>query len=559
MTTRNDEKIIEKNTLLDLENVSVFFGDKKHEIQVTHDVSFSIGRNETVALVGESGSGKTVTAMSIIDLLPETARASGDIEFDGKNLLGLSASELNKVRASNISIIFQDPMTALNPVYTIGQLMNDSFFGQDLSKDEARKQAIDLLNRVRIPEPEQKIDQYPHQLSGGQRQRVMIAMALSSNPDLLIADEPTTALDVTVQAGILDLLNELQDQFGMGILLITHDMGVVADVADHVHVMKDGNVVESAPTEKIFSSPQHPYTKQLLASVPELGTVDHTEKAQRTEQTPSLKFENVVVEFDVRGSRDKFRAVDEVSFDLYPGEVLGLVGESGSGKSTLGRVAVGLQKAASGRAEISGIDLTQASRAELREVRRNVSVVFQDPASSLDPRMTISQSVVAPLKWNKIMTKSSALKQRSRELLDMVKIPASWTDRYPHELSGGQRQRVGIARALALDPKVLIADEPTSALDVSVQARVLELLEDLQHDLGFSCVFISHDLAVVEQLAHRVVVLRQGRVVEAGSVEQVLFQPQDPYTQRLVAAAPVPNPEVQAERRRQRLELLKQD
>lgn len=541
--------------LLEVTDLSVTFGTGDSAIQVTHDVAFSIARKQTVALVGESGSGKSVSAMSITGLLPENAKAVGSVRYDGQELIGMSEHELDKIRAGDISVIFQDPMTALNPVYTINQLMADAFYGQGLNNDQITNRGIELLEQVGIPDPAEKIHQYPHQLSGGQRQRVMIAMAISSNPGLLIADEPTTALDVTVQAEILDLLIDLQRQYGMGLLLITHDMGVVADIADYVHVMKDGRIVESANMTDIFHQPQNAYTKQLLEAVPKLGSVALAEEPAPQQREPSLSYQDVVVEYPRRG-QDAFRAVDGVSFELYPGEVLGLVGESGSGKSTLGRVGVGLQKLSSGQAKIAGIDLQTAKRKDIRAMRRDVAVVFQDPASSLDPRMAIGQSVSSPLKWNKMLTSKKALESRAAELLDLVKIPASWAERFPHELSGGQRQRIGIARALALEPKVLIADEPTSALDVSVQARVLELLKELQQDLGFSCLFISHDLAVVEMLADKVVVLRQGQVVESGTTQQVLHEPQDPYTKRLVSAAPIPDPELQRLRRQKRLAVI---
>lgn len=552
MTNSTNTPAGQPQPLMEITDLSVTFGTGDEAIQVTHDVSFSIAREQTVALVGESGSGKSVSAMSLIGLLPDNAKATGSVRYEDRELLGMPETELDKIRAGDISVIFQDPMTALNPVYTINDLMADALFGQGLTQDQVTERGIELLDRVGLPDPKHKIHQYPHQLSGGQRQRVMIAMAISSNPGLLIADEPTTALDVTVQAGILDLLKDLQDDFGMGLLLITHDMGVVADVADHVHVMKDGRIVESAPMVDIFHDPKNAYTKQLLEAVPKLGSVQLSEDSTSDAEKPSLRFEDVVVEFPRRG-QDTFRAVDGVSFDLYPGEVLGLVGESGSGKSTLGRVGVGLQTLAQGNAQIAGVDLQSAKAKDIKAMRRDVAVVFQDPASSLDPRMSIGQSVTSPLKWNRILTSKKDLEKRAGELLELVKIPASWAQRYPHELSGGQRQRIGIARALALEPQVLIADEPTSALDVSVQARVLELLKELQENLGFSCLFISHDLAVVEMLADKVVVLRQGKVVESGTTHQVLHEPQDDYTKRLVAAAPVPDPELQKLRRQERL------
>lgn len=545
----------EPKPLLEVADLSVTFGSGHNAIQVTHDVGFTIQREQTVALVGESGSGKSVSAMSLVGLLPDNAIPTGSVKYEGQELLGMNEGALNKIRAKDISVIFQDPMTALNPVYTIRELMEDAFYGQGLTKQQVTDRGIDLLEQVGIPEPQQKIHQYPHQLSGGQRQRVMIAMAISSSPGLLIADEPTTALDVTVQAGILDLLKQLQAEYGMGLLLITHDMGVVADVADHVHVMKDGRIVESANMQDIFHAPQNAYTKQLLEAVPKLGSVELSHDSQSDAAEPSLRYDNVAVEFPQRGKKP-VRAIDGVTFDLFPGEVLGLVGESGSGKSTLGRVGMGLQKLANGTAQVAGVDLQTAKRRDIKAMRREVAVVFQDPASSLDPRMSIADSVISPLKWNKMLTGKKALADRARELMEMVKIPSTWADRYPHELSGGQRQRIGIARALALEPQILIADEPTSALDVSVQSRVLELLKELQENLGFSCLFISHDLAVVEMLADKVVVLRQGRVVESGPTRQVLHNPEDEYTKRLVAAAPIPDPQVQQLRRKERLETL---
>lgn len=542
--------------LLQVCDLSVSFDSGTSNLQVTDKVSFDIFPAETLALVGESGSGKSVTAMSILNLLPHNARTSGSIKYKGGELLGLAERQLDKIRSQDIAVIFQDPMTALNPVYTIGQLMADALRSRKLSKAELRRRSLELLDHVGIPEPQRKIDQYPHQFSGGQRQRAMIAMAIASNPGLLIADEPTTALDVTVQAEILDLLIALQRENDMGILLITHDMGVVADVADRVNVMRHGRILEAADTLPIFEAPKHDYTRELLAAVPKLGTVSHPRHGSEelpAHRTPSLSFKDVVVEFPTKLRRPAFRAVDTVSFDVFPGEVVGLVGESGSGKSTLGRVAVGLQAIAAGHAKICGTDLLTASRNDIRKVRREAAIVFQDPASSLDPRMTIGQSVAAPLKWNGLVTKREALAKRAHELLDMVRIPSEWASRYPHELSGGQRQRVGIARALSLQPKVMVADEPTSALDVSVQAAVLDLLRELQASLGFSCLFISHDLAVVEMLSDRVVVLRSGQIVEQGTTGTVLAEPTDDYTRKLVAAAPVPDPRLQARRREQRL------
>ena len=543
--------------VLEITGLSVSFGSGTGAVPVTWDVDLSINKGETLALVGESGSGKSVTAMSILGLLPANATRTGSVKFQGRELLGLPERELDKIRGGPIATIFQDPMTALNPVYKIGDLMAEAMRKLGLSPKQQRRRAIDLLKQVGIPEPESKIDQYPHQFSGGQRQRAMIAIAVSSDPLLLVADEPTTALDVTVQAEILDLLLDLQSQNGMALLLITHDMGVVADVADRVEVMREGVVVETAPTADLFESPKHDYTRQLLAAVPHLGhAATPTSRPQAIDAgvPAALSFKNVDIEYR-HGAKSTFKAVDDVSFDVLQGEVVGLVGESGSGKSTLGKLAVGLLRPAAGHARVAGVDLSTAKKTELRQARRKVTMVFQDPASSLNPRETIGDSIVAPLRWHRIENNSRALNAKAGELLELVRIPASWAGRFPHELSGGQRQRIGVARALALNPSLMIADEPTSALDVSVQATVLDLLQELQAELGFSCLFISHDLSVIEQLADRVVVLRRGRVVEQGITAEVLNHPQVEYTRSLIAAAPVPDPVEQAQRRKLRLAL----
>ncbi|WP_341932947.1 ABC transporter ATP-binding protein [Microbacterium sp. LWO14-1.2] len=552
--------------LLQVDGLSVEFATPDGWRQVTHEVSFSVDRRKTLALVGESGSGKSVTAMSILDLLPPNARRTGRILFDGTDLVPLRDKGLRPLRGSRIATIFQEPMTALNPVYTIGhQLIEALTSHHDLDHRVARERAVQLLRDVHMPAPEEKVDHYPHQLSGGQRQRAMIAMAISSEPDLLIADEPTTALDVTVQAEILDLIAEIQERMGMAVLIITHDMGVVADVADEVVVMKDGRVVEEAPSARLFKSPQEPYTQALLAAVPHLGKADDFLAAAGnklridgvTATTPLpetvLRLQDAVIRYPGRWRRPGFQAINGIDLEVQRGEIVGLVGESGSGKSTIGKAAIGLLPVTEGTLEVRGERITGRPGRALRQLRRHVTMVFQDPASSLNPRRTIGQAISDPLLWQGLVRDPRARRARAKELLERVQLNPDWSDRYPHELSGGQRQRIGIARAIATDPVLMIADEPTSALDVSVQAQVLDLFLALQRELGFSCLFISHDLSVVETLSNRVVVLRHGDVVEEGPTEEVLHHPHDEYTKRLIAAAPVPDPEIQRVRRAERL------
>jgi peptide/nickel transport system ATP-binding protein len=445
-------------------------------------------------------------------------------------------------------MIFQEPMTALNPVYTIGQQIIEAIRSHhDVTEARARERTLELLRLVEIPEPERRIDSYPHQLSGGQRQRAMIAMAVSDSPDVIIADEPTTALDVTVQAEILDLLRRLQKDLGAAVLLITHDMGVVADLADRVVVMRSGTVVESAPVGQLFAAPEAEYTAHLLASVPRPDA--QQERPTTADSELSVEVSSLDVVYPGGLGRKPFHAVHGVDLTIPRGSVHGLVGESGSGKSTIGRAIAGLVRPAAGTIRIGGIDPYRASRADRRGLRRTYSMVFQDPGSSLNPRLSIGDSVAAPMVINEFGSRTE-IRNRVGALLDSVKVSSDWVDRFPHELSGGQRQRVGIARALALDPEFLIADEPTSALDVSVQATVLALLAELQERLGFSCLFISHDLAVIELLSDHVTVLRHGRVVESAPTATVLRSPTSDYTKRLIAAAPVPDPVAQAERRR---------
>lgn len=542
-------------TVLEVSGLGVDFWVDGEFYPAAVDLAYTVKRGEVLAIVGESGSGKSSSSMALLGLLPTTARVSGSIKLLGREIAGLDKRELRRVRGQQIAVIFQEPMTALNPVYTVGfQIVETLRTHFDLTPAQAKERAIELLDKVDMPDPETAFHKYPHQLSGGQRQRAMIAQAISCDPVLLIADEPTTALDVTVQAEILDLLRSLRTRLDSAIVLITHDMGVVADLADSIMVMKDGVAVEQGTALDIFQRPQHPYTQSLLAAVPHLG-IDITEagsgQSDRQGVEPVLSFLDVSIEYPKRGRVPAFLAADDITLDVYPGEIVGLVGESGSGKTTLGRAAVGLLPIKYGRLISAGIDISSASMKDLRPLRRKAGIVFQDPGSSLNPRMPIGESIGEPLLLAK-EAEGKELDRRVEELLSQVELPASYRNRYPHELSGGQRQRVGIARALALAPELLVADEPTSALDVSVQARFLDLLQELQSKLQFACLFISHDLAVVDILAHRIAVMHRGRLVEQGSRDQILRNPQDPYTQRLIAAVPLPDPVAQRERREQR-------
>jgi peptide/nickel transport system ATP-binding protein len=529
------------------------------------DASFELYPGEVLAIVGESGSGKSTTAMALMGLLPKNSSVRGSIKLDDRELVGIDQRTLRQVRGREVSVIFQEPMTALNPVYTVGfQIAEMMRSHQAMSPKAARQRAIELLELVEIPDAKRRVDAYPHQLSGGQRQRAMIAMALAMDPKLLIADEPTTALDVTVQAEILKLMRDLRDRIDAGILLITHDMGVVADLSDRVLVMQRGRIVEGGPSRQIFKNPQNPYTRELLQAVPHLGAVVSNvyERDREPQQTPHddgiervVELDNVAIEYPKRGRAPAFRAVEGVSLDVKAGEVVGLVGESGSGKTTIGRAIVGLLPFVDGTAKVLGHDMRGISKHDLRAVRRQVSFVFQDPGSSLNPRLPIGESIGEPLLLQKV-AKGKELDERVEELLDRVHLSRDLRNRYPHELSGGQRQRVGIARALALGPRLLIADEPTSALDVSVQAKVLELFQELQRDIGFACLFISHDLAVVEILAQRIAVMEKGSLVEFGTREEILTNPKELYTKRLLAAVPVPDPDEQAQRRAERDALI---
>lgn len=518
------------------------------------DTNFQLDAGKVLAIVGESGAGKTSIALSLMDLLASNSRVSGSVKIKGIEMVGAKPSLLRKTRGAQVAYIFQEPMTALNPLYTIGfQIVETLRTHFDMGPKEAKIRAIELLTMVEIPNPESSFDKYPHQLSGGQRQRAMIAQSLACEPGLLVADEPTTALDVTVQAEILDLIRNLRDKLKSAVLLITHDMGVVADLADEILVMKDGKTIEYGTSDQIFNNPRNPYTKELLAAVPNLGSITaRTLQPELVGLPPVIKMEKVSVEYPKKGRVPAFRAVSDFSLEIYPGEIVGLVGESGSGKTTIGRASIGLLPVAEGKIEIMGKDISKPSDKELRDIRRHTGIVFQDPGSSLNPRLSIGESIGEPLLLAKI-AQGSELDKRVEDLLENVELPKSYRNRFPHELSGGQRQRVGIARAIALTPNLLIADEPTSALDVSVQARFLDLLQTLQEKLKFACLFISHDLAVVEILSHRIAVMQNGHLVEVGTRDQILKNPKEPYTKNLISAVPVPNPQEQRKRREARL------
>ncbi|MFQ6327002.1 dipeptide ABC transporter ATP-binding protein [Nocardia sp. CWNU-33] len=536
------------DTLVEVRDLVVRFGSRT----VVDGVGFSVRHGEVVALVGESGSGKSITARTVLGLLPQTATASGSIRLGDTEIIGAPESQLRGIRGTRVGMVFQEPQTALNPVQKIGTQITQALRAHaKVTKAEARKRAVELLRMVDIPEPEQRVDWYPHQLSGGQKQRVVIALALSGEPDLLIADEPTTALDVTVQAEILDLLRGLQRSNGTAILFITHNLGVVAEIADRVVVLRAGRVVEEQSVHGLFAEPRESYTRTLLAAVPRLPAGDGkvvsvaaaAESDQESEAASVLQVDELTVVYRGHGGASDFRALHDVSLTLGPREVVGLVGESGSGKSTLGRTALGLVPVHSGRVELQGVSLAGLPAKELRALRKQVALVHQDVAASLDPRRNVEDAIGEPLQVHRVAS-GALLRAKVGDLLESVRLPRDYATRRPGELSGGQRQRVALARALALAPRLLVADEPTSALDVSVQAQVLDLFADLRAEYGFACLFISHDLAVVHQVADRVVVLRAGSVVETGPVTDVFARPHEDYTRRLLDAVPTPDPTV---------------
>lgn len=584
-TTQVDAAGFEKpvpGTVLCLREFGVTFPAQGGEdVVASQQINLDLIKGQVLALVGESGSGKSVTAMGALGLLSANALVSGSAVLDccrqNQELVGAAREILDQTRGEHVGVIFQEPTTALDPLFTIGDQIAEAIaiHGEGKGKRTTprqrravRTQVLNALSRAGLGgdqrETERIADSYPHQLSGGQLQRACIALATANNPSVLIADEPTTALDVTVQAEILDLLRQLASE-GVAVLLITHDMGVVADVADAVAVMRHGRIIERGDVRTIFASPSHDYTRQLLAAVPRLNSLrggagdaasegDGVAFRVGDSAQPLVHIENLDVVY--RNGRRQVHAVRGVSFDIARGQVLGLVGESGSGKSTIAGTLTGLVPIHSGSVQVDGLEVAGASGRKLRGVRSQTGIVFQNPASSLNQRRSVGASIGQPLQLHTNLTNAQR-RQRVNELLEAVRLPASMAQRYPHEMSGGQRQRVAIARALALQPQLLIADEPTSALDVSVQAVVLELLASLQQELGFACLFVSHDLAVVEQVASQVVVLRQGQVVEAGKTTKVLSAPSDPYTQALVTAVPVPDPIIQAQRRAKRATALR--
>ncbi len=548
--------------ILQVENLTTSFRTAAGWKPVIRNIGFHIEAGETVAIVGESGSGKSVTALSAMRLLPrDKSRSEGRILLNGRDVLTLSEAEMRRVRGGEIGMIFQEPMTSLNPVFTIGnQLAEALVLHHDMSWKAAEAEALRLMERVRIPAAKTRLHEYPHKFSGGMRQRVMIAMALACKPRLLIADEPTTALDVTIQVEILSLISELQREENMAVLFITHDMGVVAEVADRTVVMFRGDMVETGPTDRIFTRPAKPYTKALLASIPRLGTmggamgprrfpeVDLTtgEAAEgvempspQSEAEPVVSVSNLSVRFDLPHGR--IHAVEDVSFDLRPGETLALVGESGCGKSTTGRAIMRLQNPTTGRVVIGGQDIAHLKGRELRGLRRSAQMIFQDPLASLNPRIKVGDAIVEPMLTHKLMPKAEA-RERVAELLTQVGLSPEMGQRFPHEFSGGQRQRISIARALALDPQLIVADEAVSALDVSVKAQVANLMLDLQAERKLAYLFISHDMSVVERISHRVAVMYFGEIVEIGPRAAIFNNPQHAYTQRLIAAVPIPDP-----------------
>ncbi|KOF52977.1 MULTISPECIES: dipeptide ABC transporter ATP-binding protein [unclassified Achromobacter] len=579
MVDRANSLALPENRVVQVEDLTVRFVGSERTVEAVRNLSFHVDRGETLAIVGESGSGKSVTSLALMRLVEHGGGriAQGRMALRRRNgsvidLVNASQRAMRNVRGADMAMIFQEPMTSLNPVFTAGDQIAESIqLHQGKDAAAARAEALRMLELVRIPEAKSVMNRHPHQLSGGMRQRVMIAMALACKPQLLIADEPTTALDVTIQAQILQLIRELQEEMHMGVVFITHDMGVVAEVADRVLVMYRGDKVEEGPSEQVFAAPQHRYTKALLSAVPRLGSMQGTDlparfpllqvdgkapaaqapaeapaSAPAGKREPVLSVRDLVTRFDLRGGifsrvQRRVHAVERVSFDLYPGETLSLVGESGCGKSTTGRSLLRLVDSQGGEIRFGGRNIVNLKTSELQSLRRDIQFVFQDPFASLDPRVTVGFSIMEPLLVHGVARGKDA-ERRVAELLERVGLPAEMAQRYPHEFSGGQRQRVCIARALALNPKVVIADESVSALDVSIQAQIVNLLIDLQRDMGISFLFISHDMAVVERISHRVAVMYLGQIVEIGPRRAIFENPQHPYTKKLMSAVPIADP-----------------
>ena len=560
------QKSIQKIALLKIENLKIEFGKTKSENIAVENINLSLAKGKALGIVGESGSGKSITALAIIGLLPPKANITqGSIEFEGVDLLLLSKRERRKYRGQKISMIFQEPMTSLNPVMRCGKQVQESIIlNQQLNKKQAKELTIELFEKVNLPRPKEIYKSYPHQLSGGQKQRIIIAMAIANNPDILIADEPTTALDVTVQKEIISLLKDLRDEYEMGLIFISHDLGVIKEVADDVMVMYDGKVVETGSVNKIFNSPKHPYTKGLLACRPSINTnlkrlpeiddivngQNHLEKSEKKihhpigHPKPTLDVIDLTKKYTskrglIGNKRIIIKAVDNISFKVYPGETLGLVGESGCGKTTLSRAILRLIEPNKGSVFFNEKNLMKLNKASLKDQRKKINIIFQDPYSSLNPRICIGEAIMEPMLVHKLYGNNQIRKNRVLELLEKVGLREEHYNRFPHEFSGGQRQRIVIARTLALNPKFIICDEAVSALDVSVQAKVLNLLNDLKDEFGFTYIFISHDLNVVRYMSDRLIVMKDGKIVEVGNADQIYNNPSSDYTKSLIDAVPI--------------------
>ncbi|GIP17644.1 peptide ABC transporter ATP-binding protein [Paenibacillus montaniterrae] len=552
------------SALLKVDNLSVSFFAHDKEVQAVKGVSFHLNQGETLGIVGESGSGKSVTARSIMRLLPSppSMMKSGEIWFNGENLAQKSEQQMEQIRGRDISMVFQDPMSSLNPTMRVGRQIEEGLLRHRAMKPEqAKQEAINMLKLAGIQNSEIRYSQYPHEFSGGMRQRAMIAMAMACSPSILIADEPTTSLDVTIQAQILQQMKELQAQFGTAIILITHDLGIVAGMCDRVIVMKNGEIVESGETREIFKNPQHEYTKRLLNALPRLDQKKQKSSAagsvHKQADTPLIAVSSLKQHFDL-GKGRTLKAVDDISFHIQSGETLGLVGESGSGKSTTGRSILRLHEITGGEVLFKGFPLQHLNKKELKKLRRHMGMIFQDPFASLNPRLRVADIIGEPLDVHGLVSSKRERQSRVEELLEMVGLEASHAMRYPHEFSGGQRQRIGIARTLAVNPEFIVCDEPLSALDVSIQAQIAELLQELQQRLGLTYLFIAHDLAMVKQISDRVAVMYRGKIVELAESEELFANPLHAYTQSLLTAIPIPDPDIVPDRKQLRVEELDQ-